>query len=148
MSDKVGFKISLPGYNVETATPEQCSVDSAYDSFKIKLDPDNPQFGNIVVTFTDNPGVGTYPIYTIHYGYDYIPAYYLFFDVQDSSQVLTEETGNFFALDELDGSYFQAILDTDTQDINISFVVTAGASVDVTNNFFAFRFYVFANDGI
>ena len=37
-----GLKISLPGYDVETATPEQCAVHSDYSSFKIAPNTNDP----------------------------------------------------------------------------------------------------------
>ena len=94
-----GLKISLPGYDVKTATPEQCSVHSSYDSLKVKLDANNPQEGNILVTFKDNPPAGTYNIYTIHHGYNYIPTYYFFFDLRSSSNNTNIEVGSQFPLD-------------------------------------------------
>jgi len=140
-----GLKISLPGFDVNTATPEQCSVHSNYDSFKVKLDVNNPQEGNILVTFNDTPAAGTYPITTIHHGYNYIPAYYFYFDVRLSSNNTGIEVGNQFPLDALFASYFQAV--EDAQNITFNFV-TDGVSDTLTGNFYAFRFYVFANDGM
>lgn len=151
MSDSAVFKVSLPGYDVKTATPEQCSIHSGYNTMKIKLDVNNPQFGNILVTFVDNPAAGTYPIYIINHNYGYIPAYYLFFNTQLSYKVLSVETGNFFSWDAGESLYFQAVVDTEK--IVFSCVVTPTfvanvATFPIINQFFAFRFYVFAETGV
>jgi hypothetical protein len=144
MTQDFGFKISLPGVDVKTATPEQCSIHSSYDSLKVKLDNQNPQEGNILVTFNDTPAVGTYTITSIHHGYGYIPAYYFFFDIRSSSSNTGVEVGDVFPLDEGLGSYFQAI--PDTQNIVFNFV-TDGVTDVLAGNYYGFRFFVFANDG-
>ena len=144
MSQDYGLKISLPGFDVKTATPEECSIHSSYDSLKVKLDPNNPQEGNILVTFQDNPALGTYPIYTIHHGYGYIPAFYLFFDIQGSNANTGTETGSIFPLNAMYDAWIQAV--PDTQNIVISFV-TDGNTL-ISGNYYAFKYYVFANDGI
>lgn len=144
MSQDYGLKISLPGYDVKTATPEQCSIHSSYDSLKVKLDINNPQEGNILVTFQDTPAAGTYEVCAIHHGYEYIPAYYFFFDLRSSSNQLGFEVGNLFPVDALQQAYFQAVVDTE----NITFNFVTNGNDVMVNEFFAFRFYVFANDGI
>lgn len=143
MSD-YGFKISLPGYDVKTATPEQCSIHSSYDSLKVKLDAKNPQEGNVLVSFQDTPSAGTYEICAIHHGYGYIPAYYFFFDLRSSSNALGAEVGNFFALSESDLVYFQAVPDEQ----NIIFNFVTDGSEAAAGEFFSFKFYVFANNGV
>lgn len=145
MSQDFGLKISLPGVDIKTATPEQCSVHSSYDTMKVKLDSNNPQFGNILVTFADNPQTGTFPIYTIHHGYGYIPAFYLYSSTRDSSHSLQSEFGNKFFLNAGNLSYFQAV--PDAQNIVFSYIANHDTE-NTTGEFFAFRFYVFANDGI
>ena len=52
--------------------------------------------------------------------------------------------GNQFPLDALNEAYFQAT--PDTQNITFNFI-TDGVNV-ITNQYFAFRYYIFANDGI
>jgi len=144
MSDSWGLKISLPGYSVETATPEQCSIHSSYDSLKVREDNQNPQLGNILVTFQDNPAVGTYPVATINHNYGYIPDVYFFFDFQHSSAETTNEVGWFFGLDESGDEYFQVTV-TETQVI-FQFIVQNNAD-SLSGEYFAFRYYIFANNG-
>lgn len=73
MSDFV-FKISLPGYDVKGASPEQCAVHSSFSSPKAKLDQPSPHIGLLVVDFT---GVVTqnvtHVLYTVDHGYAYTP---------------------------------------------------------------------------
>jgi len=140
-----GVKIALPGFDARTATPEQCAVDSRFDTMKVKVDPVNPNFGNIIVKFQDNPVIGTYPIYTINHNYGYIPLYYFFFSVRDSTANTGIETGNFFPGDALNFIYFQATA-TATQ-IIFQLVVTNTSIEALSGNTYAFRYYVFANDG-
>jgi hypothetical protein len=141
-----GLKISLPGYSVETATPEQCSVHSSYDTLKVGFQAPSPLEANILVTFQDNPVAGTYPIYTINHEYNYIPACYFFFDVRSSSNNLGVETGTFFPLDELEVNYFQAIVQPQT--IIFQLVIGETGLDTLTGEYFAFRYYVFAENGI
>lgn len=69
-----GFKVSLPGYDVKTATPEQCSVHSSYPPFKAKVNQTDPHFATLDVDFT---GVITQnltqTLYLFNHGYTYTP---------------------------------------------------------------------------
>jgi hypothetical protein len=69
-----GFKVSLPGYDVGSATPEQCAVHSSYPPFKSKTNQNPPHFATVSVDFT---GVITQDLtqtlYSISHGYSYIP---------------------------------------------------------------------------
>lgn len=69
-----GFKISLPGYPVETATPEQCAVHSSYPPFKAKVDQPSPHFATLNVDFTSGITQGvTQTLYQFEHGYTYVP---------------------------------------------------------------------------
>lgn len=46
------FIISLPGFNADTATPEQCAVHSSFPSPKVKVDPIFQHYGKIHLTFS------------------------------------------------------------------------------------------------
>lgn len=70
-----GFKISLPGFDVQTATPEQCSVHSSYPPLKSKTNQDPPHFAELDVRFTATlPQNVTTTAYAINHGYNYVPA--------------------------------------------------------------------------
>lgn len=68
-------KVSLDGYDVTTATPEQCSVHSEYPPLKAKLGQ-TPRAHialldvDFTATITQNL---TQNIYTVDHGYGYIP---------------------------------------------------------------------------
>lgn len=67
-------KISLPGYDVGTATPEQCSIHSGYPPLKSKIQTDNPHFALLDVDFTATVTQGVeHTLYSIPHGYGYIP---------------------------------------------------------------------------
>jgi hypothetical protein len=69
-----GLKISLPGYDVKTATPEQCVVHSSYPPFKSKINQPNPHFGTLEVAFTSGITQNvTHTVYSIPHNYTYIP---------------------------------------------------------------------------
>jgi len=69
-----GLKISLPGYDVHTATPEQCSLHSGYSTLKAQTDKTPPHIGTYHVDFTSGITQNhTYTAYTIPHGYDYTP---------------------------------------------------------------------------
>lgn len=73
MSD-YGAKISLPGIDVTTATPEQCAVHSSYPPLKCKLGEDPEHLAVLKVNFTAKVTQGvTHTLYTIPHGYGYIP---------------------------------------------------------------------------
>ena len=67
-------KVSLPGYNVNDATPEQCSVHSSYPPLKAKLGEANPHYALLRVSFSGviTQGV-THTVYSFPHGYGYIP---------------------------------------------------------------------------
>ena len=69
-----GLKASLPGYDVMTATPEQCAVHSSYSSLMAKSGQTPTHAGNVTVTFVNNPPSATdTTLYTIAHGYSYTP---------------------------------------------------------------------------
>lgn len=73
MSD-FGLKISLPGYDVNTATPEQCSIHSSYPPLKAKLEQSDPHIATVSIDFTAKVTQGvTLTLYQIPHGYGYIP---------------------------------------------------------------------------
>lgn len=71
-----GFKVSLPGKDVETATPEECSVHSSYPSPKIKLGTTPAHYGTLGIFFnSDTPAATNTIVHTISHGYDYVPMF-------------------------------------------------------------------------
>lgn len=68
-----GIKISLPGYDVNTAAPEQCAVHSDYPNPKIKSGQSPAHFDVLPYTFSSDPADGTYDLFTIAHGCSYTP---------------------------------------------------------------------------
>lgn len=72
--NEYGLKVSLPGYDVKTATPEQCSIHSSYPPLKSKTNRSNPHFATLVVDFTATITQNlTQTLYAFPHGYGYIP---------------------------------------------------------------------------
>jgi hypothetical protein len=73
-AEDYGFKVSLPGYDVKTATPEQCAVHSSYPPLKAKLDQTPPHFAQVIVDFTGAVSQATtHTLYAINRNYGYVP---------------------------------------------------------------------------
>ena len=72
MSD-YGFKISLPGYDIDTATPEQCIIHSGYPCIKTKLNNTPAHFGNYDLTWGSDPSLGETEILSVAHGLGYTP---------------------------------------------------------------------------
>lgn len=144
MTDIV-LKVSLPGFDVKTASPEECAIHSDYDTLKLKLDNDNPYFQRISVDFNTNPPLGTINIFTFEYDLPNVPAYYFMFDQKDSAGGSLSEYGNQFPIDATFDHVFQA-----TRVGNkISFdLITDATGIDLVGKYYEFRFYCYANDGL
>lgn len=73
MSKDLGLKISLPGYDVLDATPEQCAVHSSYPPLKAKAEQDPPHFATLIVDFTAQVSQNVnHVVYSIPHGYNYV----------------------------------------------------------------------------
>lgn len=69
-----GFKVSLPSYDVLTATPEQCAVHSSYPPIKAKTNQASPHIALLNVDFTATVTQNvTHTLYAINHNYGYIP---------------------------------------------------------------------------
>ncbi len=73
MSD-FGLKISLPGYDVKSAAPEQCAVHSSYPPLKAKTNQTPKHIATLNVDFTSTiTQASVQTLYAINHGYGYIP---------------------------------------------------------------------------
>jgi len=73
-AEDFGLKVSLTGYDVKAATPEQCSVHSSYPPFKAKTNQTSPHFATLDVDFTAAVTQNvTHTVYSFNHGYDYTP---------------------------------------------------------------------------
>lgn len=72
MSD-FGFKLALPGIDVNRATPEQCAIHSSYPHPKINKRAANPHRGLVELIFNSTYAVGDTVLYTLDHDYGYTP---------------------------------------------------------------------------
>lgn len=75
------LRVSLPGYNVETATPEQCAIHSGFDYPKIEESME----GYELVTAPNTIGTGTTILKTIIHNFGYIPFFQVYLDDVDNN---------------------------------------------------------------
>jgi hypothetical protein len=78
--DKV-FRVSLPGYDVHTAEPEECAIHSGFDYPKIEESLE----GYTEVTIPDTLGTGDTVLVTINHNYGYIPFWMVYMDDIDDN---------------------------------------------------------------
>lgn len=151
MSD-FGFKIALPGYDVKTATPEQCSLHSTYPHMKIQRPTGGVNFWNTAnYVFSSSPALGTTTdLLTVTHGYGYNPASMAFvyavtgagsqFPI-DSYMCLPASLGT--------GTVVQSFrCYADNNVFKIQFVVApSGTPYDMTNTSWTFKYYIFVENG-
>lgn len=90
------IKAALPGYDVKTATPEQCAVHSSFNSPKIDATKDH--FVTIPIIFIHEPPQDLTPnavtetiLRPIEHGYNYIPQLWLHADYTSRYGVTTKQ---------------------------------------------------------
>ena len=67
-------KVSLPGYSVQTATPEQCAIHSSYPPLKAKTGQSPSHSATLVVDFTGTVTQAvTHTLLTVPHNYGYVP---------------------------------------------------------------------------
>lgn len=146
MSSDYGVKIALPGYDVNTATPEQCSLHSGFANTKIKTNASPAHFNLIDYTFGSNPGVGTLNIATIAHGYSYTPMALVY--VQDVAGFLLT-AGRYASLPVSAGPLPDArfVYYTDGTNLKIDLVVNVVLAPSISGYRFKFKYYLFAENG-
>lgn len=140
MSD-YGFKVSLPGYDVSTATPEQCAVHSGYPPFKSKTNQTPPHFATVSVDFTATITQNlTQTLYSISHGYTYIP-----FTV---SSILFNSGAGTTAVG-IGRAGVGANLDINAFCTTSNFIITIYDNFNYTSNsaFMTVNYYIFAENG-
>lgn len=143
MSESFGIKVSLPGYNVNDATPEQCSVHSGYDTHKINDHASPAHYGVVSLTVSNEPAnPSTTNIMSFNHNYPYRPVCMAHFRDPARSAGQFAVTG-IFGLDAFISSYIK-VYTTDTQ-FRIDLV--KGGPVTLAGRVFTIRYYIFAEDG-
>lgn len=82
-TDKV-FKISLDGYDVDTATPEQCSVHSGFDYPKVEEELE----GYEEITMPSSISAGFTVLKTVTHNYGYKPNVLVYVYIIDKDEIL------------------------------------------------------------
>jgi len=157
-----GIKISLPGYDVKNATPEQCALHSDYASPKIEQNSSVATVNNSIgtgtfsnsgwnfntldFTFTSDPGFGTYTLVSIPYAKSYTPSGIVFVkDFQFSPNIFYQLPLSFVT------SGFQSLYYRVTSSgITIYYDKTFDpftTYVNVNTFRFIFKYYVFVENG-
>lgn len=147
--------VTLPGYDYDKATPDQCAINSDYDTLKIKLTDTQPHFGTIRVFFSVDYETAnvTKRVFQIKHSYPYTPTWLFFFDKGASSanSFLSVVMGDEFDLDVFGSRRF--VVSHDASNIYFDFIVDPTFSPtippdDLTGRTYVFRYYLFANEGI
>lgn len=79
-NDKV-FVITLPGFDVDTAEPEECSIHSGFDYPKIEEQNE----GYDIVTIPSSVAPGDTTVLTKTHNYGYAPCWFVFLDDIDNN---------------------------------------------------------------
>lgn len=144
-----GMKISLPGYDVKIATPEQCAIHSGYPSPKIKTTASPAHFGITDYTFSSDPANGTHNLLSIAHGYSgYIPAALVFVKNYPFANDLFHQLP--FVIDEVAYDAQTIIYYTNSTHLKIDYVCSnngTGGHQDVTGFRYVFKHYLFAEEG-
>jgi len=135
-----GLKISLPEYDVKTATPEQCAFHSKYSSPKIALGKDPAHFGYYTHTLDETiPELDSITLLSVAHEYSYIPA---------SICIVTDNTFG----DGLTGLmpwyggpwlYIYSYCD----DTNFEIIAYSASGYEGNGEIFDFKYYIFADEG-
>lgn len=157
-----GVKISLPGVDVNTASPEQCAVYSKYDTFKIDETATPSHFGQAAITIRNNPPKDIITnLYKIPHGYSHRPTVLSHIDTgvinsgtNKGAIIAGRVSANPNSSNKLD--YLECCVDDTYLYINIrhhtsdwtgATAVSLNIAGAVYPNIATVRFYIFANDG-
>jgi hypothetical protein len=135
----IGIKVSLPGYEVKDATPEQCAINSEYDHLRVLMYNDTEiEYAPLV-----DPDYGVWNILTIPHGQNYIPDSICNVEISGYSPYITSCPFFFGELGE-DIQCIRAFCN-DTNFI-IEYVREAGGSpghLSIAGSSFPFKYQVF-----
>ena len=135
------FRVTLPGYDIDTAKPEEFSVNSDYPSPKISSIAKPLHVGTFDYLITSNPDIGTINILTIPHNYDFIPMNLCF--LKDNQYwgfpTFTLLPRNFM---------YEFEINAYCDRYNFKIDLTRWSVIqDVTSWSFSFKYYIFAEEG-
>ena len=138
-NDKV-FKVSLDGYNVDDATPEECAVHSGFDYPKMEEE----LVGVKNYTFPASPGTGTITILTINHNLGYKPMAQCF--MEDVDAIFRTEFATLpYVIDLFSSDRFFCFATTTQFKIGVSISNSFNASF-LAGHEFNFKYQIWIND--
>jgi len=142
MSD-YGMKISLDGFDVKTATPEQCSLHSKYACPKILLNQSPSHFGTYTHTFGSNPANGVTTLKSVVHGFNYKPMHFVLIKYDLSGIERTSPLPGAY------GTANQIYARSTTTTLNIYLQRAPGTAEieDLTGVSWTFKYYIFVENG-
>lgn len=137
MSNEFAGIITLPGYDVSTASPEQCSIHSDYPSPKLE----ERNVDVLTYTFVSNPAIGsTTNLLTVNHGYSYVPAAVVY--VKD----VTAGRFSILPYNVVFPTQYMITYTTNTQ-LKVDYKCPIDNSTDMTGRIFQFKYYIFVEEG-
>jgi len=134
------FRVSLPGYDVKTATPEQCAVHSGFDYPKMEED----LVGYEEYTVPASPSVTTYNILAVDHNLGYKPMSQCF--VEDVDGVFSSEFATLpYLVETFFGTYFTCYTTTTQFKIDLIIGDTMTGAL-MANKKFNFKWQCWIND--
>jgi len=133
----VGLKISLPGYDVRTATPEQCAVHTDYPPPLIE----ESMIGTLAYTFNSNLSAGaTRNLLTKAHGYSYKP--------QAFCMITAPSTPAYTILLPYSPSFssFYVIAYVDDTNFYIDMVNPQAYTITADNLVYNYKYYILASE--
>lgn len=151
MSTNYGVIVTLPGYDYDTATPEQCALHSKYANPKVQSDASPGHFGTYTHTFTTNYTAGTRNnMLTVKHNLGFVPmvvcSWAWDFGIYGPPVGTQYGEGNLtvinFPFDYVD-------IYADSTNFYIDFVSDGASALDETTlSPMTFRYYIFSEDGV
>lgn len=134
--------ITLPGYDVATATPEQCSIHSDYPSPKME----EANCNVVTYTFTSEPATDVTLVTKAH-GYSYKPAALVWVEAP-AAYTINGVIAQFVLPWIPAGSIFDHFESTcDATNLYITYKLVDGGSL-LNGATFKFKYYIFAETGL
>lgn len=145
-----GVKVTLPGYDIATATPEQCALHSKYPCPKVKVGVNPGHYGTLDYSFSaDIAASTTLNILTVAHNLGFVPMVICSwkYDFGAAGPPVGTQYGD-GRLDVVSYELTYFDMYADSTNFYIDFNTAPGSVLDErTLNPFQFRYYIFSEDG-
>lgn len=142
-----GFKISIPGVDVQTAAIKDLVVDSNYPFAKCDLRKSPKNYG-LINFLIGSLGTGaSITIYQQPHGYNYIPSFLTAWSFPPGTTPSNPSSNTTFGIGDIDcslGSGLYISMYVDSANLYITATNSGGSPVGGSNG--TIRFYIFADD--